>query len=292
MRQMNDVEIHIKKDVDVVAGLIGRRNSSNPSGLSAARDYIKLRIAESGMTAVEQRYKVPGREAVNLEVILPGTKLQKPCLIVGAHYDSAGDTPGADDNASAVAALLQIIRELASRRHRRSIRCVFYDCEEPPHFATQQMGSFQHAKLLKESGVKVHGMICLESIGYFPKRVEPRVWRPGIVRWLDTLIGGRYVAIVSDVRSIPFGLPFVLRFATAGFFKFVPAAMPDSVDIHKLSDHWNYWKHGYRAVMVTNTAMFRNPNYHLPSDLPGTLDFPRLAQLTRMLSRVVRRTCA
>jgi TRAP-type uncharacterized transport system fused permease subunit len=153
------------------------------------------------------------------------------------------------------------------------------------------MGSFHHARGLRVAGRAIHGMICLESLGYFPKRVDRAVARPWAIRLVDAVFGGRHVVIVSDFRSMSFGLPFVLRFATSGLIRFFPAALPGQAGIHALSDHRSYWGQGSRALMVTNTAMFRNPNYHLRSDLPDTLDYRRMAKLATMLTRVVRRTC-
>jgi hypothetical protein len=285
------IQSRLRTRVDVLAGLIGERNSRKPSALAATRSYILKQLGEMGLQTSEHRYIVPTREAVNIEVTIMGTASSRPCLVVGAHYDTAPTTPGADDNASAVAALLEIIGALRDRKRKRSVRCVFYDCEEPPHFATSQMGSFQDAKMLRERSEQIHGMICLESIGYFPARVESKVYRPRLIHWIDWILGGRYVVIVSDFPSISFGLPFVLRFLTSGFFRCVPAALPSSLGIHDLSDHRSYWAHGYRALMVTNTAMFRNPNYHEPSDLPATLDYRRLTRLTIMLTRAIHRTC-
>jgi hypothetical protein len=286
------IEARLTKHVDVLAGLIGERNTRRPSALAATRSYILKQLHELGLNSVEYRYQVPDREAVNIEITLQGRRPNLPSLVVGAHYDTAATTPGADDNASAVATLLEIIAALHDKKLRRSVRCVFYDCEEPPHFATQQMGSFQHAKMLKDRNEEIHGMICLESIGYFPRRVESRVYRPKFIHWIDSILGGRYVVIVSDIRSILFGAPFVLRFLSSGFFRCLAVALPESVGIHGLSDNRSYWVHGYRALMVTNTAMFRNPNYHQPSDLPATLDYRRLTKLTIMITRVIQRTCS
>jgi hypothetical protein len=211
---------------------------------------------------------------------------------VGAHYDTAPGTPGADDNASAVASLIEIVAGLHDQKLKRTLRCIFYDCEEPPHFASREMGSFHDAKMRRDRNENVHGMICLESIGYFPAKVPDDVDRPGFIRWIDRVMGGQYLVIVSDLNSARFGLPFVLRFFTSGLVRCVPAALPQRVGIIGLSDHRSYWFHGYRALMVTNTAMFRNPNYHLRSDLPDTLDYARMAKITTMLARAILRTCS
>lgn len=283
----------LRRHVDILAELIGERNTAHPSGLEAAREYVCRELRGMGHGVVEQPFAVHNRSAINLEVVLVGTKPSLGTLVIGAHYDSAHGTPGADDNASAVAMLLEIARDLSGKRVRRTTRIVFYDCEEPPHFNFGEMGSQFHAERLKRSGEKVFDMICLESVGYFTRerRVDP--FLPKIVRWINRIFGQRYIAIVSDPRSIPFGWAFVWRFATSGWFwPWAPAAMPVKwVPEIELSDHRGYWEQGFRALMITDTALLRNPNYHLASDRLATLDLDRMTQLGAQVSRTVRRFC-
>lgn len=285
------LQSRLHRHVDVLAGLIGERNSAFPQNLTATRKYIASTLGELGLAPTQHTYQTTSRPAVNIEVILPGSQPQLPPLIVGAHYDTNPGTPGADDNASAVAALLEIARAAAGAKLKRTLHCVFYDCEEMPFFATGGMGSAEHARGLRAANKEILGMICLESIGYFTRRVDPSVQRPRIVRFFDAIFGGSHICLVSNFASIPFGLAFTFRFATSGLFRFLPAAMPEAFVYHKLSDHRSYWDQNYPALMVTNTAILRNPHYHQRSDLPPTLDYPRLAKLTKMLSRVVLRTC-
>lgn len=286
-----DLQQRLRRHVDVLAELIGERNTSHPSGLEAAREYIRRELRGMGHAVAEQPFAVHNRSAVTLEVVLVGTKPSLGTLVIGAHYDSAHGTPGADDNASAVAMLLEIARELAGKRVRRTTRIVFYDCEEPPHFNFGEMGSQFHAGQLKRSGENVLGMICLESVGFFSRerRVDP--FLPKLVRWINCVFGQRYIAIVSDPRSIPFGWAFVWRFATSGFFwPWVAAAVPVRwVPDIELSDHRGYWEQGFRALMITDTAVLRNPNYHKASDRLATLDVDRMTRLCAQVTRAVRR---
>jgi hypothetical protein len=289
---MSQLVDQLRKHVDVLAELIGERNSAHPSAIEAAREYIRRELREMGHTVVEHPFMTTMRAAANLEVHLVGTKPERPMLVIGAHYDSAIGTPGADDNASAVAILLEIGRALVGVRLKRSLRIVFYDCEEPPHFSMGEMGSQHHARMLRKADEKLMGMICLESLGYFPRTVVEMDEVPWPLRWMNKLLGGRYVVIVSNVPSAWFGLRFVARFATSGRFRFLPAALPVRwVPEIALSDHRGYWEQSYPALMVTDTAFLRNPNYHMPSDRLATLDLPRMAKLCRMLQRVVRRLC-
>ena len=287
---MSDLEAHLRTHVDVLAELIGERNTAHAIGLDAARHYIRRELSVMGHAVTEQSFAVPDRGAINLEVVLRGTKPSLPSLIIGAHYNSVTGTPGADDNASAVAMLLEIARVFAGRRHRRPVRLVFFDCEEPPYFNLGTMGSQHHAAELKRSGEAVFGMICLESLGYFPATSECHSMTPWPLKWINRLLGQRYVVIVSDVKSIAFGWRFLWRFASSGFFPFVPAALPVKwVPDIALSDHRGYWEQSFAALMVTDTAHLRNPNYHQRTDRLATLDLPRMAKLCRQLCRTLTR---
>lgn len=191
------------RHVDVLAGLIGERNTRRPSAISVAATYIRRQLIEMGYEVVEQPYAVASRAAMNLEVTLNGTRSELPELVIGAHYDSAVGTPGADDNASAVAALIEIARGLVGYQPRRTVRLVFFDTEEMPHFMINEMGSQEHAALCRGEGRRLRGMICLESIGYFSAPEPTR----GAPRWATRLLrpfGGKHLVLVSDLRSAPF----------------------------------------------------------------------------------------
>ena len=287
---MPDLAARLRRHVDVLAELIGERNTAHPAALEATRTYLRRELVAMGHGVVDQPFRVVDRPAVNLEVVLPGRLPRRGTLVVGAHYDSAQGTPGADDNASAVAVLLEVARALAGRQPRRTVRVVFFDCEEPPYFNRGQMGSQHHAAGLRKAGERVLGMVCLESLGYYTADRHRSRHLPFPLRWVDRVFGQRYVVIVSDVRSVRFGLRFVARFASSGTFPFLPAALPVTwVPEIELSDHRGYWEQGYAALMVTDTAFLRNPNYHQPTDRLATLDVPRLAKLCRQLQRTVRR---
>jgi len=289
---MDELSDRLRKHVDVLAELIGERNTGHPHALEAARAYLRRELTAMGCVVREQVFHVHNRHAVNLEVQLDGKRQGRPILVVGAHYDSAVGTPGADDNASAVAILLEICRVLSSRSLKRGVRIVFFDCEEPPHFNYGEMGSQHHAAELRRSGENVLGMICLESLGYYVGRsnVSPHV--PWPLRWLLRVVGQKNVIVVSNLKSAGFLLRFLSRFGTSGLFPFVPAALPVKwVPDIELSDHRGYWEQGFLALMVTDTAHLRNPNYHQPTDRLATLDVGRMSRLCRQLSRTIGRMC-
>jgi len=280
----------LRRHVEILSEVIGERNTAHPGALEATRAYLKRELAEMGFEALEHPFSTLLRRALNLEVVLPGSCANASTLVVGAHYDSVTGTPGADDNASAVAILLEIVRSLSNVRTKRTVRLVFFDCEEPPHFNMNEMGSQQHARELRVRGERLLGMICLESLGYFPHKPRKDAVVPWYFRLFNRIVGGRNVIIVSDLRTIPFGLRFVWAFLRSGFFPFVPAAAPRRLlPVIELSDHRGYWDEGYRALMVTNTAFLRNPNYHEPSDQLATLDLERMTQLCKTLARCVAR---
>jgi hypothetical protein len=274
--------------VDVLSELIGERNTAHPGGIKAARSYLRDQLCKIGHEVIEQTYSTTLREAVNLEVILRGSRPKARVLVVGAHYDSAAGTPGADDNASAVAILLEVARSLLPLRLKREVRLVFYDCEEPPHYHLGEMGSHEHARSLRSRGERLLGMICLESLGYFPCSHRSHVAGPWYVRLLQRAAGNRGVVVVSDVRSIGFGFRFVWSFLVRGRFRFLPAAVPRRLlPVIELSDHRSYWDQGYPALMVTDTALLRNPNYHRPTDRLETLNLERMAQLCEAITRTI-----
>jgi hypothetical protein len=277
----------LHRHVDVLSGLIGSRNTFRPEGLVSARRYLRDQLEGMGHAVVEQPYEVMGRLALNLEVVLEGRKPKRAELVVGAHYDTAmGGTPGADDNASAVAALLEVARAMAGRMPTRTTRLVFYDTEEMPYFACGEMGSQHHASICRKEGRRLMGMICLESIGYFKSPV------PKFSHWGVTLLRplrGRHIVAVSDFRSALFLARISWGLLLGGWWRTFALPMPKSVEVIHLSDHRGYWEQGYRAVMLTDTAVLRNPNYHEVSDTVETLDYELMAKLTRAIESTVRR---
>jgi hypothetical protein len=283
----------LRSHVTLLARVIGERNGLYPTALQATRAFLRREVESMGLEIQAHDYQLAERQCQNLIVELPGTRPDLKPIVVGAHYDTAPGTPGADDNASAVAVLLELIRFVKDAPSKRSLRCVFFDCEEPPHFGSQAMGSFRDAKLLRDQGTAIDGMICLESLGYFPRRVDPRVARPGFIKVIDFLLGGRSLIVVSDLRSLGFILRFGWRFSLAtlrrGVLPVITIALPREFGYHALSDNRCYWHHDYRALMLTNTAMLRNPNYHMGSDLPETLDYDRMSKITQALVSTIAR---
>ena len=174
------------RHVDVLSELIGPRNTQRPSALDAAREYIRRDVESLNLPVHEQPFEAFGRTGLNIELVQTGSDPALPALVIGAHYDTVQASPGADDNTSAVAILMEIVRALAPRQTRRTVRYVFYDCEEPPHFNFGTMGSGAHAQACRKRGEQLMGMVCLESLGYFVR------WPPHIPATVRPSQNGRH----------------------------------------------------------------------------------------------------
>lgn len=260
----------LRAHVEFLAEDVCPRNPEHLGNLNRAADYIREAFEKAGARVSEQPYTAGGVACRN--VIGRFGPEAAGFLVIGAHYDVCGDQPGADDNASGIAGLLEVARLLGERGLDLPIELVAFSTEEPPFFGSSEMGSAVHARSLREEGRPVLGMICLEMIGYFCER-QPvpsplfRLLYPG--RGDFVLLAGRW----GDRRQLRF-MKQCFRGATD-----VPACSysgPVSIGTD-LSDHRNYWAENIPAVMVTDTAFIRNPNYHTAGDTADTLDYTRMA---------------
>ena len=289
----------LRRHVEMLAGLIGPRNLAYPSAYEAARAYVGRELEGCALEVRELPYRCGRAEVANLEAVMPGRRNDLPPLVVGAHYDTCGDTPGADDNASAVAGLIEMARALASAPGvgaRRPIRFVAFANEEPPYFMSEQMGSLVYARACRARGERLLGMICLEMIGYFQTGKGSQPYPPQLPAPMRLLLPSRasFLVLISDMacsrltyrlrRKIGVNARLDQTLPKMPIFAFgLPPMMTGGV--HMLSDHWSFRQAGYAATMATDTALVRNPHYHLATDRPETLDYERLAQAVLRLSR-------
>jgi hypothetical protein len=261
------------------------RSHLQVEALDAMAAFIADGFREAGLRPSEQEFTVDGR--VYRNVIASIGPAGGARVIIGAHYDVAGDMPGADDNASGIAGLLALARRLRPQEPRlsRRIEFVAYTLEEPPHFATAQMGSAIHAQALHDQGVEVAGMICLEMIGYFSDEAGSQTYPlPGMERLYPST--GDFIAVVGNPESVVLAQAIHSRIRASG----MPAQQlvaPGDLPGVNFSDHRNYWHFGYPAVMITDTAFYRNPHYHRASDLPETLDYHRMARVVQGLEAAI-----
>ncbi len=212
----------------------------------------------------------------NLEAKLTGTSKPDEWVVVGAHYDSTPGTPGADDNASGVAALLALAERLVNAPHPRTLVLVAYVNEEMPYSFADQMGSMRHAERLRAEGRNVVAMLSLETMGYFSDAPGSQNYPPGVGALFPDR--GDFLAFVGNFGSRGLVRKVTGAFRGAAHLPSQGAALPAWVPGVGWSDHQSYWRSGYPAIMVTDTALFRNPHYHHESDLPPTVDVERLAR--------------
>ena len=277
---------YLRQVVTVLACEIGVRSFQDRERLSRAADYISGQLASFGYDVTRQTFHYHGQSYDNLIAELPGASMPERILVIGAHYDTVGTTPGADDNASGVAGLLGLAQQLSGTRPDRTIRFVFFCLEEPPAYRTKNMGSYHYAKSLKEKGDTVEGMICLEMIGYFCDQ-EGSQHYPLPFMNLKFPRAGSYISMVGNLRSRRFTQEIAEAFRKKNDLPVITLNAPAIVIGIDFSDHWSFAKFGYKALMVTDTAFYRNPNYHAASDLPETLDYDRMARVVEGLADAV-----
>jgi hypothetical protein len=281
-----DIEKNLKKTVHVLAGEIGSRGHFQLAQLSKAADYISSELQSYGYTVLEQPYDYQGRNYKNIYVEKKGTAAPDTILVAGAHYDTVTGTPGADDNASAVAGMLELARLLADTPLDKTIQFAAFTLEEPPLFRSKSMGSYVYAKSLKEKGSNVEGMICLEMIGYFTDTPDSQFFPLPFMRWMFP-DRGNFITLVSNLQSRGF-----LNRVKGGFQKGTDLPIETLATVSfvpgvDFSDHRSFWKFGYDAIMVTDTAFYRNPQYHGPGDMPEILDYSRMADVVLGLKAAI-----
>jgi hypothetical protein len=276
----------LRRHVGALGGEIGERDLQRYPALVAAADYIGRELGgATGLPVKRDGYEVTGKLCENLEIALPGTGDAASVVVVGAHYDSAPGCPAANDNGTGVAALIELARSFSGRPQGRTVRFVAFANEEPPHFMTEQMGSWVYARRCRERGDRIAAMISLETMGYYSD--EPGSQRYPFPMGLFYPGQGNFIGFVGNVRSIRLVRRTVDAFRKHASFPSEGAALPGTIPGVGWSDHWSFWQHGYRAVMVTDTAPFRYPHYHLPTDTPDKIDYERLARVVEGLEHVL-----
>ena len=266
------------RDVAFLTELRPFRNFRNLASLNKVCDYIQEVFDGLGLDVEEQTWQVGGTEYKN--VIASYNPGKKKRLIVGAHYDVCGDQPGADDNASAVAGLLETARLIAEKKPKINYRIDFvaYCLEEPPFFGTENMGSFVHAQSLHKEDVEVIGMICYEMIGYFSDEPNSQPFpHPDLARLYPSTANFIIVVGIETFRDFNQKVYNLMREKAAIDVQVIH--FPKANSLAGLSDQLNYWRFGYPALMINDTAFVRNPNYHEVTDTIDTLDFEKMTEV-------------
>jgi hypothetical protein len=276
----------LRKDVAALCAL-GERNTFIPDNLKAAAALIDRELTAAGYRVERQTYHVEhdGVDVDNLIVEIRGSRRPREIVVIGAHYDSVTGTKGADDNASGAAALLALARHFARAKPERTLRFVAFVNEEPPHFQTQDMGSWQYAKRCHDRNEKIVAMLSLESLGYYDDTPGSQKYPPPLsALYPDT---ANFVAFASNIGSRALTNQCARAFRARTSFPLETASLPEAVSGIGWSDQWSFWQFGWPAIMVTDTAPYRNPNYHEESDRPETLDYGRMGQVVEGLVAVI-----
>ena len=280
---------HLRDHLTMLTQTIGVRSVRRPDNLERSAAYIQARFEAMGLAAQRQTYPYKGMRVSNLVASRQFSSNPAVRYVLGAHYDSVTGTVGADDNASAVAVLLETARVMQSSSPGEvgdlKITFVAFALEEPPAYGTRYMGSRVFAAGARAEDQPIDGMICLEMVGYTCR--EPGCQRyPFPLKFLGFPREGTFIGIVGNLNSLSFSRKLGASFRRNPNLPVVNLTVPLDGWIMpsvRLSDHASFWSKGYRAVMLTDSAYFRNPHYHLPSDTMQTLDFSYMAELVHSL---------
>ncbi len=268
--------ILLRNHVDALSKTNGYRNYKNLDALNEAASYIYNCFSLYADTVYYQYFDVKGTSYKN--VICSFGPPDAGIIVIGAHYDVAGNQQGADDNASGVAGLLELARMLKGGKLNYRVEIVAFSLEEPPYFMTEYMGSYVHARSLYEKKADVYGMVCFDLIGYFSDEKRSQKYP---VPLLSLFYGrkGNYITLVNKFGKGSFARRFTRKFRHVAEVRTKKFSGPKFVSGVDFSDHLNYWNLGYSATFVTNTAFYRNKNYHTAGDVPETLDYKRMAKV-------------
>lgn len=261
--------MRLKTDLNSITNTIRSRNYKNVDILDDVANYIKLEFLKETHSVEEQKFVVKESEYINIVASFGPKDAER--IIIGAHYDVCGDNQGADDNASGVAGLLELARLLKNQTLKYRFDLVAYTLEEPPYFRTEYMGSHVHAKYLHDNKIPVKGMISLEMIGYYSDTEGSQNYPLGFLKWIYGT-KGNFITIVEKLRSGDFEKSFRKNMIEEQTIRTKKFKAPSSLAGIDFSDHLNYWKFDYSAVMITNTAFYRNKNYHTKQDVVENLN--------------------
>jgi Zn-dependent M28 family amino/carboxypeptidase len=281
-------EIHnLYAHVEHLSVNIGSRSVYEYDKIEDTKHYIFSCLKNFVYTPTLQNHDYEGKTYSNIIVSIPGIQYPHETVIVGAHYDTVYGTPGADDNASAVAVLLEMCRALKSFSPGRTLKLIFFFLEEPPVFRTEHMGSYVYAKEAKARNENITSMICLEMLGYYSEKKGGQTFPLPLMSLMYSSTPN-FIAVVGNLssRSLVYKLKISLKTASG-----IPVETLTSVSFVPgvdFSDHRSFWKMGYPAVMITDTAFYRNPNYHTEHDTIDTLDFYTMSALLKGLIQAAK----
>jgi len=275
-------EDRLRAHVATLAGTIGERHVFRPRALADASAYIAEAWRAQGYACEFESYLAEGASCANVVATRRGRSLERGILLIGAHYDTVRGSPGADDNASGVAGLLELSRSFAAIEPNLSIRFVAFTNEEPPFFLTGLQGSALHARAARARGDRIVLMVSLEMLGYYDDRPGSQHYPP-LFNWFYP-DRGDFLGLVTDFRSHRLMRQTSRIFRAVSDFPLETCATFRWIPGVAWSDHYPFWRRGYRAMMATDTAFYRNPWYHSARDVPDTLDYRRFAAVVDSLA--------
>lgn len=275
----------LKAHVRALAHDIGERNLELPGKLDAAANYIEHTWKSQGYTVVRHPYRTGAHTCFNLEITLTGSTRSGEIILLGAHYDSPPSSPGANDNASGVASLLELSRVFAGKPQARTLRFVSFVNEEPPYFQTDQMGSRVYARMARQRGDDIRVMFALETMGYYSNEPGSQQYPP-LFKWFYP-DRGNFIGFISNIQSRPQLCQAVRAFRAHSDFPAQSCATWSRLPGIGWSDHHSFWMEGYPAIMITDTAPFRYEHYHTVLDTPDKLNYDLLARVTAGLTGMI-----
>jgi len=274
-----------------IAAIASREhNMEHPIALEAAAKEIERVLAALGYPVSAQRFSTPLGEARNIEVEIAGGALAREIVLIGAHYDSVSGSPGANDNGSGVAALLELARMMRDAKPARTLRLVWFVNEEPPYYQGEDMGSRRYARRSRERGENIVAMFSVETVGYYSEREGSQ--RYPFPLGLFYPARGDFLAFVSNLGSRALLHEAITAFRRRAEFPSEGVAAPAFIPGVDWSDHASFWEQGYPALMLTDTAPYRYPWYHSAQDTPDKVDYARLARVVRGLRRMLAELAA
>jgi hypothetical protein len=275
----------LRADVEALAVTIGERSVWKPAGLAAAADHIDAAFRSSGLAVARLPFSPAGHRCENVEATIPGGALRDEIVVVGAHYDSVRGTVGANDNATGVAALLALARRFGGRAQPRTLRFVAFSCEEPPWFQTANMGSMVYAWACRDRGDRITAMVSLETIGFYTDEDGTQSYPMPFGLFYPSR--GNFLGFVGNLTHARLVRDAIATFRSGTAFPSEGAALPTWVPGAGWSDHWAFWKAGYPAFMVTDTAPFRYEHYHTREDTADKVDYAKTARVVAGMERVI-----
>jgi len=287
-KELKNIQDNLTRHVEVLSIKIGQRNLGNYYSLNKSSQYIFQKMTEYGAEPIFQNYKCKGKQINNIIAEKKGERFPDEIIVVGGHYDTVMDSPGADDNATAIAALIELIRLLKDFRNQRTIRFVAFTLEEPPHFGTGKMGSHVYAKSCYKKKENIIGMIALEMLGYFTDEPMSQQYPFPEMRMVYPE-RGNFIAVVGNKQSEELTNKFANSLKETSLIKTETLIADASIPGVDLSDHASFWRYHYPALMITDTAFYRNPHYHTTEDKIDYLNFKIFTKLVYGLSFALKK---